>query len=141
VTAYVDASVLLRLTVGQPQALAEWSKIDRGISSALVATECLRTLDRLRVRVKLADREVAARRAKVLELIASLEIVEIDSVVLDRAGQPMPTELGTLDAIHLATALLWKEMTAESLTMATHDGALAIAAEAHGLPVVGVRRR
>ena len=91
--------------------------------------------------MKLADSEVAERRAKILELIASLEIVDIDSVVLDRAAQPMPTELGTLDAIHLATALLWKETMAENLTMATHDGALAIAAEAHGLPIVGVTRR
>ena len=49
----------------------------------------------------------------------------------------MPTGLGTLDAIHLATALLWKEMTPEELTMATHDPALAIAARVHGLPVIG----
>ena len=139
--AYVDASVLLRLALGQPDSLAEWSKIDRGVSSALVTTESLRTLDRLRLRVKLADSEVAERRAKILELIASLEIVDVDSVVLDRAAQPMPTELGTLDAIHLATALLWKEMTAENPTMATHDGALAIAAEANGLQVVGARRK
>jgi uncharacterized protein len=141
VTAYVDASVLLRLALGQPDSLAEWSKIDRGVSSALVTTESLRTLDRLRLRVKLADSEVAERRAKILELIASLEVVDIDTVVLDRAAQPMPTELGTLDAIHLATALLWKEMTAEGLTMATHDGALGIAAAAHGLPVIGTKRK
>lgn len=140
-TAYVDASVLLRLALGQRDSLAEWSKIDRGISSALVTTESLRTLDRLRLRVKLADSDVAERRAKILELIASLEVVDIDAVVLNRAAQPMPTELGTLDAIHLATALLWKEMTAESLTMATHDGALAIAAAAHGLPVIGAKRK
>jgi predicted nucleic acid-binding protein len=135
VTAYVDASVLLRIALGQTDSLAEWSKINRGVSSALVPTESLRTLDRLRLRVKLADSEIAERRAKILEL------VEIDSVVLDRAAQPMPTELGTLDAIHLATALLWREMTAEKLTMATHDAALAIAAEAHGLPVVGAKRK
>ena len=140
-TAYVDASVLLRLALGQPDSLAEWSKIDRGVCSVVVTTESLRTLDRLRLRVKLADSEVAGRRAKILELIASLEVVDIDAVVLDRAAQPMPTELGTLDAIHLATALLWKEMTAESLTMATHDGALAIAAAAHGLPVIGAKRK
>jgi hypothetical protein len=53
----------------------------------------------------------------------------------------MPTELGTLDAIHLATALLWTEMTGEHLTMATHDEALAIAAQAYGLPVVGARQK
>ncbi len=74
-------------------------------------TESLRTLDRLRLRANLADAEVASRRATILQLIASLEVVEIDAVVLDRAAQPMPTELGTLDAIHLATALLWKEMS------------------------------
>ena len=137
-TAYVDASVLLRLALGQPDALPQWSRINRGISSALVITESLRTLDRLRVREKLADGELAARRAKILELIASLELVELDSLVLDRAAQPMPTELGTLDAIHLATALLWRDMTAESPAMATHDGALAIAARAHGFRVVGI---
>jgi len=60
--------------------------------------------------------------------------------VLERAAQPMPTELGTLDAIHLATALLWREMTRVNLVMATHDGALALGAQAHGLPVVGVTR-
>ena len=49
----------------------------------------------------------------------------------------MPTELGTLDAIHLATALLWKDMTKGNLVMATHDGALARGARAHGLRVVG----
>jgi predicted nucleic acid-binding protein len=128
------------VALGQADSLPEWSKIDRGVSSALVTTESLRTLDRLRLRVKLADSEVARRRATILELIASLEIVDIDAVVLDRASQPMPTELGTLDAIHLATALLWKEMTHEELTMATHDGALAVAAQAYGLPVVGVKR-
>ena len=139
--AYVDASVLLRLALGQLDSLSEWSKIDRGVASALVTTESLRTLDRLRIRVKLADSEVALRRAKILELIASLEVVDVDSVVLDRAAQPMPTELGTLDAVHLATALVWKEMTAESLTMATHDAALAMAATAYGLPVIGAKRK
>jgi len=80
---------------------------------------------------------VAVRRATILSIIASIEIVEIDMVVLDRAAQPMPTELGTLDAIHLATALLWKESTRAGLVMATHDAALALAAKAHGLAVVG----
>ncbi|HLE21117.1 MAG TPA: PIN domain-containing protein [Vicinamibacteria bacterium] len=139
-TAYIDASVLLRLALGQPDALPEWPQIQQGVSSALVMTESLRTLDRLRLRANLADSEVASRRATILNLIASLELVEIDAMVLERAAQPMPTELGTLDAIHLATALLWKEMTRVNLVMATHDGALAIGAQAHGLPVVGATR-
>jgi predicted nucleic acid-binding protein len=140
VIAYVDASVLLRVALRQPDALPEWQEIRQGVSSALVMTESLRTLDRLRPRANLTDAEVANRRATILELIASLELVEIDAVVLDRAAQPMPTELGTLDAIHLATALLWKEMKRANLVMATHDGALALGAQAHGLPIVGVTR-
>ena len=135
--AYVDASVLLRVALGQPDALPEWSRITQGVASALVMTESLRTLDRLRLRARLADTEVARRRATILALLGSLELVDVDAVVLERAAQPMPTELGTLDAIHLATALLWKEMTRVDLVMATHDTALALGAQAHGLPAVG----
>jgi uncharacterized protein len=138
VTAYVDASIILRLALGQANRLTEWSRIRRGVSSTLITTECLRTLDRLRLRVKLADEEMANRRAAILAFVGSLELVELDNVVLERASHPMPTELGTLDAIHLATALLWKEATGEIVTMATHDGALGVAAKAHGFPVVGI---
>jgi predicted nucleic acid-binding protein len=135
--AYVDASVLLRVALAQPNVLPEWPRIRRGVASALVVTESLRTLDRLRLRANLSDAEVAERRGIILALVGSLELVEVDSMVLERAAQPMPTELGTLDAIHLATALLWKEMAKGDLVMATHDGALALGAQAHGLRVVG----
>ena len=138
--AYVDASVLLRVALRQSNALPEWKRIDQGVSSALIQTECLRTLDRLRLRANLPDKEIALRRATILSLIASLEIVEIDAAVLDRAAQPMATELGTFDAIHLATALLWKESTRAELVMATHDAALALGAQAHGLAVAGESR-
>lgn len=136
--AYVDASALLRVALRQQGSLAEWRQINRGISSGLIRTECLRTLDRLRLRTRLPDAEMAIRRAAVLSIIGSLEIVEVDAAVLDRAAQPMPTEIGTLDAIHLATALLWKESTHEPLVMVTHDAALGLAARAHGLRVLGV---
>lgn len=139
--AYVDASVLLRFALGQPDALPEWRQIERGVSSALIRAESLLALDRLRLRANLANAEVAKRRATILKVIASLEVVDIEAAVLDRAAQPMPTELGTLDAIHLATALLWKEMRRVDLVMATHDEALAWGAQAHGLPVVGVMPR
>jgi predicted nucleic acid-binding protein len=137
--AYVDASVLLRLALGQSNALREWKQVRQGVSSALVTTESLRTLDRLRLRATLNDAEIAMRRATILRLIDSLELVEVDAAVLERAAQPMPTELGTLDAIHLSTALLWNEMTRSRLTMATHDTALAMAARAHGFSIIGIR--
>jgi predicted nucleic acid-binding protein len=137
-TAYVDASVLLRIVLGQPNALPEWKEIGRGISSALLTVESLRTLDRLRLRTRISDFDLALRRRTILTVIDSLELIEIDAAVLNRAAQPMPTELGTLDAIHLASALLWRESSGEDLVMTTHDNALALGAQAHGLRVFGV---
>jgi len=138
VIAYVDSSVILRMVLGQPNALAEWKQIDRGVSSALIRVELLRTLDRLRLRTGLTDAEIARRRAVILQAVDLLELVEIDPVVLDRAAQPLPTEIRTLDAIHLATALLWRERSTAELVMATHDHRLGTAAQAHGFKVVGI---
>jgi predicted nucleic acid-binding protein len=137
VIAYVDASVLLRVALRQPDALREWRAIERGVASGLIVTESLRTLDRLRLRSALSDADVATRRATILAIVDSLELVEVEPRVLERAAQPMPTEIGTLDSIHLATALLWQETTGTKIVMATHDAALALAARAHGFAVVG----
>jgi hypothetical protein len=137
VIAYLDSSVLLRKVLRQAGALREWTSIRTGVASALAETECLRTLDRLRLRAGLPDRELARRRETVFRLLESIQVVEVTAPVLARAAQPLPTELGTLDAIHLATALLWREHSGGDLVMATHDAALATAARASGLAVVG----
>lgn len=136
--AYVDSSVLLRVVLGQSNALREWPLIEGGVCSVLVRVESLRTLDRLRLRTQLPDPEVARRRATILKVLDSLEQVEVDALVLDRASQPLPTELGTLDAIHFVSALLWREATRAELVFATHDAALALAAQAYGFKVVGI---
>ena len=57
--------------------------------------------------------------------------------ILVRATEPFPTLLGTLDAIHLASALLAREQL-PGLTFATHDPALGTAAMAVGFAVAGV---
>jgi predicted nucleic acid-binding protein len=137
VIAYVDSSVLLRVVLRQPGALKEWKRIRQAVASALVEVECLRTLDRLRIRADLTDRDIAARRQAVFQLLQAMEVVEPTRPILSRAAQPLPTGLGTLDAIHLATAILWRESEAD-LVMATHDMALGLAARASGFPVIGV---
>lgn len=137
-TVYVDSSVLLRVVFRQRNVLKEWRSIERGIASALVEVECLRTLDRLRLAEGLDDTEIAVRREAVYRLMEAIEVIEPTRPVLNRAAQPLPTSLGTLDAIHLATALLWREQTGADLTMATHDVALGTAAKATGLRVVGL---
>jgi predicted nucleic acid-binding protein len=137
VIAYVDSSVLLRLVLGQQGALAEWSTVEEGVTSALSQVECLRTLDRLRIVERISDVDLSSRREAIFGILATLSVVDVAGSVLDRAAQPLPTALGTLDAIHLATAQLWRERAGTTLTMATHDAALATAARSLGMPVVG----
>ena len=136
--AYLDSSVILRLVLGQPDALPEWRRVSRAVASALVEVECLRTLDRLRLEEDLAEADLASRREAVFRLLESAEIVDLTRPVLDRAALPLPTTLGTLDAIHLATALLWRDASAAELVRATHDTSLALAARACGLRTVGI---
>jgi predicted nucleic acid-binding protein len=137
VIAYLDSSTVLRIILGQSNALKEWRSITQGVASALVEVECLRTLDRLRLAEGLEDAEIAIRREAVFRLMEAVEVVELTRPVLARASQPLPTALGTLDAIHLATALLWKDRSGADLVMTTHDDSLATAARASGLRVLG----
>jgi predicted nucleic acid-binding protein len=138
VTAYVDASVLLRVVLGQVGRLAEWEAVTRAVSSSLVRVECLRAIERLRLGGMLAGPEVASRRRAVLAILDASELVLPDALVLERASMPMPVPLGTLDAIHLSTALLWQELRGERLVLTTHDAALGTAAQAFGLEVLGL---
>lgn len=136
--AYIDSSVVLRIVLGQPGMLANWRAIRTGVSSRLAEVECLRALDRLRHRLALRDEEIASRREAIFSFLHALEIVEVGYPIMARASQPLPVELGTLDSIHLATALLWREMNEADPVMATHDEALGLAARACGLRVVGL---
>ncbi len=135
--AYLDASVVLRLVLGEPNKLAEWKRVRTAVASALTEVECLRTLDRLGRGGVLADTDVATRRAAVFRLLEGVEAVDIVRPILRRASEPFPTPLGTLDAIHLATALAWRDVGKVDIVMATHDKALATGARSVGLEVIG----
>lgn len=126
------------MILGQPGRIPEWKRITTGIASSLVEVECLRTIDRLRVAGELSVEETAVRREAVYRILERLDLVELTSAVLHRASQPMTAPLGTLDALHLATADLWRETRGKSLVFATHDRALALGARATGFRVIGV---
>ncbi len=136
--AYLDSSVVLRIVLGQRGSLREWKAIDTGLASALLEVECLRTLDRLRLLEGIAEGEIARRREAVYRIVEALTVIEPTRPVLARAAQPFPVVLGTLDAVHLATALIWRERSDADLVMATHDAALGLAARAVGFRVIGL---
>ena len=131
--------MLLRIILGQKGRLKEWNSIRGGVASSLVEVECLRTLDRLKIRKELRDEDITVRREAFFRLFEEVEVVEPTRAVLSRASLPFPVPLGTLDAIHLSTALLWRERGRGhgDLVMATHDVALSAASRACGLRVVG----
>jgi hypothetical protein len=58
--------------------------------------------------------------------------------VLHRAALPLPLPVRTLDALHLTTALIVRERSAEPLLFVTHDAQQAAAARALGFEIQGI---
>ncbi len=138
--AYHDSPALLRLIHREPGSLDldELRSCESIISSELIAVECPRTVDRLRLQGSLSTEEAASKFAVMKDWLEAVDLVLLQRPILARASEPFPTPLGTLDAVHLATALVWRDRTQQELVMATHDGGLAIAARAFGIQVLGV---
>jgi predicted nucleic acid-binding protein len=137
-TAYVDTSALLRLVLREPGALDELRSYETLVSSELIAVEGARTIDRLRVQGALTTEEAARSVRSVGHWLEAFDLVLLRPPVLSRASEPMPVPLGTLDAIHLATALVWRDRLGPLKTMATHDSSLGTAARAFGFDVRGI---
>lgn len=132
---YVESSVVLRRILRQPGAIEDWSHWDWVVTSELTRIEARRTFDRLRIRGVLTSAGLADMVSFLRAYTSRFEEIRIKPAVLERAASALPTELKTMDAIHLATALLWIEEKGENLTLVTHDRQLAIAARASGLDV------
>ena len=137
-TAYIDTSALLRLVLREPGALDELRTADALVSSELIVVESLRTIDRLRLQGALTTDEAAVRRRAIADWFEAIDLVLLRPPVLNRASEPMPTPLGTLDALHLATALVWRDRVGALPIVATHDTALGVAAKSFGFEVRGV---
>jgi predicted nucleic acid-binding protein len=138
VIAYIDTSVLLRIVLREPGALADLRTYDGLVSSEVIAIESARTIDRLRLQGSLTAEEAAATMRTVTEWLEAIDLVLLRTPVLSRASEPMPLPLGTLDALHLATALAWRDRIGALPTMATHDKVLGVAAKAFGFDVHGL---
>ncbi len=98
----------------EPGALEELRSCEALVSSELLAVESLRTIDRLRLQGALAPEEAASRRATVSDWLEAVDLVLLQRPILSRASEPLPTPLGTLDALHLATALVWRDRTGQN---------------------------
>jgi predicted nucleic acid-binding protein len=138
-TVYVDTSVVLRILLREPNPVEIWGQWDKAYSSALWRVEALRTVDRLRLTHEISDAEVADLVREVQITHETFAIHPVTSQVLQRASETFPTVVGTLDAIHLATALSIRQI--ENIDhVLTHDSQLGIAARSLGFAVLGIEQ-
>lgn len=135
--AYVDSSVLLRFILGQPEALTDLLEYDR-ITSSISEVECLRAIESARARELLGVEEAADRRRVAYLQLRRMRRLPVSVPVLRRAGEPYPLPVKSLDAIHLASALVVRDREARDLVFATHDRQLGRLAAVLDFSVIGL---
>jgi predicted nucleic acid-binding protein len=133
---YLDTSVVLRVLFREPNPIDFWGKWERAYSSALWRIEALRTVDRLRLLHEITDIEVADLVRDIQTTHETFAICPLDERILQRASETFPTVVGTLDAIHLATAISIRESDKVDFLL-THDSQLGTAARSVGFHVRG----
>jgi len=122
---YLDSSALVKLVVAEPETQALRRFLRRHperISCALARTEVLRAIRHVGGRSLQRARHVLRR----------VNLIRLDEGLLDAAGLLEPRIVRSLDAIHLAAALL---VTSELEAFVTYDRRLAEGAVMLGLAV------
>ena len=121
---YVDTSVVLAQLLAEdrrpPPAL--WD--EQLVASRLVEYETWVRLHALR---RATSHGEAAR-----DLLSRLSLVELSPIVLERALEPFPAPVRTLDAIHLSSLEFLRARRLE-VSLATYDDRMARAAAALGI--------
>ncbi len=136
---YLDTSALVKLCVhetGTPLAVALWEGADALVTSRLAYSEVksiISTGERIG-RIDAAPAALAYDRWS--QIKGSMWTVEVSPQVSDAAAELVTKRpLRAADAIHLASALLFKDDTTD-LLFAAWDKRLASAARAEGLTVL-----
>ena len=122
--AYLDSSAIVKLVAEEPEteAMQRFIRRRRLVSSALARTEVLRA-------VLHAGADGITRASDVL---SRFDFIRVSDRILSSAGTLPPTELRSLDAIHLATAL---QLGSDVRQLVTYDARMAEAATTLGLRV------
>jgi predicted nucleic acid-binding protein len=123
---YLDSSAIVKLAVEEPESRALRGYLRRHrawVSSALARTEVARAL--------LPSGQDAVQRGN--DVLARMDLIRVSDRVLAAAGNILPADLRSLDALHLASA---RELGTDLGRMVTYDARMAAAARAQGWSVV-----
>jgi predicted nucleic acid-binding protein len=140
--AYLDSSLLLSMILKDARShLAEgiWSEHSMRVSSFLTELECITVLRRIAKQHpdRFEGPWLDAKRGLLAATLETVSMKAIDSDVLETVRHD--ERLGvcrTLDAIHLATALLFQRVSEEPLVVCTLDQRMADACRLVGLPTL-----
>ncbi len=136
---YFDTSIWLKLYIseaGSAQAV-ELASAFQIVSSSIILTESLSALKR-----RFSNRELSKAHfnriiRQVIADIASINTMPLDNMSLSRAEKiVLETSAGTLDALHIAAAVQFQNMTTLATPFVTADRKQAESAEQVGLNVV-----
>jgi predicted nucleic acid-binding protein len=120
---YLDSSVALAQLFGEDQAPPESLWGERLVASRLLQYEVMTRV--------LARGGVKAHVEGARDLLARVALVDLAPMVLQRALDPFPIPVRTLDALHLATLHFLREH-ADRVQLASYDRRLSEAARALG---------
>lgn len=133
---YVDSSVVLRYLLQGDKGLSRVKEFKETVSSELLYIECSRVLQRYRLEGLVSDKQLEEVYTHFQEIYDAFTIIEMSRPVKKRSADSFPTILGTLDAIHLSTAVLWAEQDREPLVLFTFDEQMKICAHAMGMHTI-----
>jgi predicted nucleic acid-binding protein len=125
---YLDSSVALAhlLVEDRRRSASLWADIV--ISSRLLDYEVW--CRRLHARGRAASHGEAAR-----QLLGRVSFLELSPLVFERALEPFPEPVRTLDALHLASIAFLRSRRID-VRLATYDRRMTAAAQALGIPLV-----
>ena len=130
---YVDSSVVLRYLLIGDKGLLEIDDFEKRGSSELLFIECSRVLHRYRLDGKLTDPQLQEAISHFNEIYDAFHIFDIGPNVKRRSAGSFPTTIGTLDALHLSTAILWSDQEQVPFVIYTYDEQMKTCAQVMGM--------
>jgi predicted nucleic acid-binding protein len=122
---YLDASVALAQLFAEDRQPAEDLWREPLTASRLLQYEVWARVHARRLEARHSD--------KVRELLDAVAYVELTPLVLERAMEPFPVPIRTLDALHLATMTFLRNH-GQAIELASYDARLLAAARALEIP-------
>ena len=134
---YVETSAILRgLLEGDEGVLKLIQSELVRVTSAITIVEIERALRRATREGRVNAAQVREARRWVREFRDSCDVIAVEDMVLERASRDFEVEpVRTLDALHIASALLWEERLG-ALAIASCDKRVRDNATAHGMDVL-----